>query len=69
MPEKNIVLMTPGKYVLAVAAVLVGALSQLPCSPKDPEAMEVWRKKLGKPLRIASPFLMLFGLAKIVSAL
>ncbi len=28
MPEKNIVLMTPGKYVLAVTAVLAGALSQ-----------------------------------------
>ena len=31
--------------------------------------MEVWRKKFGKPIRILSPLLVLFGVFKIVSAL
>ncbi len=59
----GLILLAVGPYAFLLAN------GTLPRSPKDPEAMEVWRKKLGKPLRIASPLLMLFGLIKIVSAL
>lgn len=46
-----------GIYALLLACGLLQA-------SKNPEANEIWRKKYGTMLKILSPLVILFGLAK-----
>lgn len=41
-------------YLLAIGA--------LPKNPKDPEKMDLWRKKFGKFMKIAGPLMVIFGI-------
>ena len=41
----------------------------LPRNPKDPEKMELWRRKFGKMMKILCPILVLFGVAELLGLL
>ncbi len=41
------------------------AIGYLPKNPKDPEKMELWRKKFGGLMKKISPFLVFFGFLQL----
>jgi hypothetical protein len=38
----------------------------LPRKPKDPEKMELWRRKFGGIMTVLSPLLILFGVLQLL---
>ena len=62
---KNIDALIPilgGIYGLLIARGI------LPRNPKDPEKMELWRKKFGGLMTVLSPLVILFGIAHLLGA-
>ena len=41
------------------------AIGTLPKHPKEPEKMEQWREKFGKPMKIVCPIIILFGILQL----
>ncbi|MFW9997904.1 MAG: hypothetical protein ACFFD4_38035 [Candidatus Odinarchaeota archaeon] len=41
----------------------------LPKKPKDPEKMELWRKKFGPMMKILCPLIIVFGLLQLIGVL
>jgi hypothetical protein len=37
-------------------------------NPKDPEKMELWRRKFRGPFRVLCPIVIVFGLAQLLGA-
>ena len=46
--------------------VLLVAYGVLPRNPKDPERMELWRRKFGKLMKILSPIMIASGILKLL---
>ena len=44
---------------------LLMARGVLPREPKDPERMELWRRKFGGMMKTLCPILILFGIAQL----
>ena len=38
----------------------------IPKNQKEPEKMDLWHNKFGKPMKILSPILILYGILKIL---
>lgn len=47
---------------------LLLAQGVLPRNPKDPEKMELWRRKFGGMMTVLCPLLVLFGIAQLFGA-
>lgn len=47
---------------------LLMARGILPRNPKDPEKMDLWRKKFGGMMTVLCPLIILFGIAKLLGA-
>ena len=45
------------------------AIGYFPRNPKEPEKIELWRKKFGGMLKKICPFLILFGIIKLSGVL
>ena len=41
------------------------ATGYLPKNPKEPEKMELWRRKFGGMMKILCPFLVIFGFIQL----
>ncbi len=41
------------------------AIGYLPKNPKEPEKMELWRKKFGGMMKMLCPFLVIFGFIQL----
>lgn len=41
------------------------AIGTIPKNPKDPEKMELWRKKFGKMIKFLAPVLVIFGILQL----
>jgi hypothetical protein len=41
----------------------------LPMNPKDPEKMDLWRRKFGKMMKIICPFIVIFGILQLLGVL
>ncbi len=48
---------------------LLLAYRVVPRKPKDPEKMDLWHRKFGKPMKIASPFFIIFGILELLGVL
>ena len=45
------------------------AVGVLPRNPKEPEKMELWRRKFGGMMKILSPLIVVFGLLQLFRVL
>jgi hypothetical protein len=45
---------------------LLLAQGVLPRNPKDPEKMELWRRKFGRSMTMLCPFIILFGIMQLL---
>jgi len=41
----------------------------LPRKPKEPEKMELWRRKFGRMMKIISPIIIVFGILQLLGVL
>jgi hypothetical protein len=41
----------------------------LPRKPKEPEKMELWRRKFGKMMKIIAPILVIFGIIRLLGVI
>ena len=41
----------------------------LPRKPKDPQKMELWRRKFGPMMKILAPILVVFGILELIGVL
>ena len=41
----------------------------LPRNPKDPEKMDLWRRKFGKMMKILCPLIIIFGILQLLGVL
>jgi hypothetical protein len=48
---------------------LLLATGVLPLKPKNPEKMELWRRKFGGTMIVLGPILIIFGLLELLGAL
>jgi hypothetical protein len=55
--------------ILGGAFVLLMARGLLPRKPKDPERMELWRRKYGRTMTVVGAFLIVFGLLKVTGVI
>ena len=49
--------------------VLLMAKGVLPRKPKDPERMELWRRKFSGPMTVLCPLVILYGIAQLCGVL
>jgi len=47
----------------------LAAIGVLPRKPKEPEKVELWRRKFGRMMKILSPFLIISGILHLVGVL
>ena len=48
---------------------LLLAYGVLPQNPKDPERMELWRRKFGAAMKVLGPMLIVVGIVKLLGLL
>lgn len=41
----------------------------LPRKPKEPEKMDLWRRKFGKWMKLMCPFLVIYGILELLNVL
>ncbi len=51
--------------ILGGAYGLLLAFGVLPRNPKDPEKMELWRRKFGTVMKVICPVIILYGILEL----
>lgn len=51
--------------ILVAVYFMLMAKGILPRSPRDPEKMELWRRKFGPMLMVIGPILIIFGVLQL----
>ena len=54
--------------ICGICAYLV-ANGTLPRNPKEPEKMELWRRKHSRTMKILSPIIIVFGILQLIGVL